>query len=119
MLTIVQFTLAADASDPNIGTDYGATFATFASLVAATPVVTEFIKKILGGNLPSWLNQLISWVVGVGLTMLAWGFNLGFLSDTSWQMALLYGFGASLCANGVFDTALVQWLISVIGKKKS
>ena len=41
----------------------------------------------------------------------------GFVSDVQWYIALLYGFGASLVANGIADTGLVQWLIGLIVKK--
>ena len=40
------------------------------------------------------------------------------MSDVSWDIALLYGFGASLVANGVADTGLVQWVIGLFRKKR-
>ena len=33
--------------------------------------------------------------------MLLWWLDAGFVSDVSWDIALLYGFGASLVANGL------------------
>lgn len=44
--------------------------------------------------------------------------DAGFVSDVSWDIALLYGFGASLVANGVADTGLVQWVIGLFRKKR-
>ena len=49
--------------------------------------------------------------------MLLWWLDAGFVSDVQWYIALLYGFGASLVANGIADTGLVQWLIGLIVKK--
>ena len=47
-----------------------------------------------------------------------WWLDAGFVSDVSWDIALLYGFGASLVANGVADTGLVQWVIGLFRKKR-
>ena len=50
--------------------------------------------------------------------MLLWWLDAGIVSDVSWDIALLYGFGASLVANGVADTRLVQWVIGLFRKKR-
>ena len=94
--------------------DYVEAFETLAALVAATPVITQAVKKIINKDLPSWANQLISWVIGILLTMFGWFFNLGFLEPMTWWAALIVGFGVSLAANGVFDTGFVKWLLELI-----
>lgn len=100
-------------------TDFTAFFATFAALVAAIPVVTEFLKNILGktSETPNAIVQVLSWVVGILLAMFGWWFKLGFLQGIEWYYALLYGFGASLAANGVADTKIIQWIFSLFVKK--
>ena len=64
-----------------------------------------------------WVAQLVSWVVGIVCTMLLWWLDAGFVSDVSWYIALLYGLGASLVANGIADTGLVQWVIGLVQRK--
>lgn len=99
--------------------DFVSIFTTLASLVAGIPVVTQAIKKIIGKELPGWTNQLISWLVGIGVTMFGWFFDLGCLVDASWWQALIIGFGVSLAANGVFDINFVKWILELVfGKIK-
>jgi len=99
--------------------NYAEAFATFAALVGVIPIVTEFLKRILGANstTPNALIQTLSWVVGIVLTMFGWWFQLGFLQGIEWYSALLWGFGASLAANGVADTKIIQWIFSLFVKK--
>lgn len=94
-------------------------FTTFVALVAAIPVVVEFLKNLFGKTkeTPDWLVQLLSWVTGLIMTIFGWYFNLGFLSEVTWYWALVYGFGASLAANGVADTQIIQWIFSLFRKK--
>jgi len=97
-------------------TDFNSIFASISALVAAIPVVVEIIKKLIP-SMPSWAIQLISWIVGIGITMFGWWMHLGFLDNLPWYLALAYGFGVSLAANGIADTGLVQWIVGMFGKK--
>ena len=94
--------------------DYGAVFETFAALAAVIPFVTEFIKKLVPGA-SSFVNQFISWMTGIAITALVWVLGIGFLKGMEWYVMLLYGLGASLVANGIFDTGLVSWIIGLFG----
>lgn len=94
-------------------------FETFAAIVALIPVITEGIKSLIKKELPSWINQLLSWIVGLTISFFGWFFNLGILSDLTWWQSLVIGIGASLAANGVFDINLVKQLLQLIfGKFK-
>lgn len=93
--------------------NYVEAFATLAALVAATPVVTQAIRKLLKIEGGVWA-QVLSWVVGLVLCMFGWVFDLGFLADITWWQALIYGIAASLAANGVFDIPFVQWILDLI-----
>lgn len=55
--------------------DYAANFTTFAGVVGVTAVVTEFIKKLFKVEPSEWVQRIISWVIGIGLGMFAWGGN--------------------------------------------
>lgn len=94
-------------------------FTTFVALVAAIPVVVEFLKNIFGKTkvTPNWLVQVFSWGTGIVMTMFGWFLHLGFLDGLTWYWALAYGFGASLAANGVADTQIIQWVFSLFRKK--
>jgi hypothetical protein len=90
-------------------------FATFAALTAVIPLATEFLKRILfKDGAGGFAVQLLSWITGIVLTLFGWWLGLGFLSDMSLWMALLYGLGASLAANGVFDTDIITALFDLL-----
>lgn len=97
-------------------TDYDAMIGTFAGFAAGVVVLTEGLKGLFP-NMKGWVTQIVSWCVGIAGAMLLWWLDAGFVSDVQWYIALLYGFGASLVANGIADTGLVQWLIGLIVKK--
>ena len=103
---------------PEETVDYAANFATFAGVVGVTAVVTEFIKKLFKVEPSEWVQRIISWVIGIGLGMFAWGFNFGMFEGLDWWQALLWGFGAGLASNGVFDSGLIEWLFGLFTKKK-
>lgn len=117
LFSFVATTFAAVTGDVGGSIDYGAVFATFASLVAAIPFATEALKGLFRITSPV-VNQVISWLVGIALAMLAWWLGIGFLEGVLWWVALIYGLAASLAANGVFDTGLIEWLIGLIIKRK-
>ena len=108
MLGTVSAVMAQGADVP--ATDYDAMIGTFAGFVGGVVVLTEGLKGLFP-NMKGWVTQLVSW-------MLLWWLDAGFVSDVSWDIALLYGFGASLVANGVADTGLVQWVIGLFRKKR-
>lgn len=117
LFSFVSVTFAAVTGDAGGSVDYGSIFATFASLVAAIPFVTEALKGLLRITSPV-VSQIVSWLVGVLLAMFAWWLGLGFLDGAVWWVALIYGLAASLAANGVFDTGLIEWLVGLIIKRK-
>lgn len=124
LLTLTFFVLLhclhfAQGELPEETVDYAANFATFAGVVGVTTVVTEFIKKLFKTEPSEWVQRIISWVIGIGLGMFAWGFHLGMFEGLDWWQALLWGFGAGLASNGFWDTGLVEWLFGLFTKKKT
>ena len=63
------------------------------------------------------VTQIVSWVVGIGITMFGWWQHLGFLDGIEWYIALLYGLGSGLAANGIADTGLIEWVIGLFRRK--
>jgi hypothetical protein len=97
-------------------------FETFFALAAFIPIAFQFLRKLLLPNAGGIGVQILSWVIGLAITMGGWFLKLGFLDGLSVWMALLYGAGACLAANGIFDTGLItaifNALFGLFGSKK-
>lgn len=106
----------AQTGDVSTSMDYDSMIATFAGFAGCVVLLTEGIKALLP-KMEGLVTQIISWTVGLAAVMLLWWLDAGFVADVEWYIALLYGLGASLVANGIADTGLVQWLIGLIAKK--
>ena len=119
-LVCVPVVYAQDVGDSVESAGVG--FETFAALVALTAMIIPFVVEVfkLIPNLPSIVKQIISWLVGVIAAFVGWKLNLGFLSELQLWVALIYGLGAGLIANGVFDTGIVTYILGIfgIGKKE-
>lgn len=98
--------------------DYDAVFLSLASLVAAIPFAVDVIKGFFPSLKGVW-TQVVSWLVAVGLCMFGWWQHLGIFDGIEWYIALLYGLGSGLAANGIADIGLVQWVIGLFSKKKA
>lgn len=92
-------------------------FETFAAVVALIPVVTEGIKSLIKKELPSWANQLISWIVALLIALFGQFFNLGVFADVNWWQSLIIGIFAGLASNGIWDINIVQQLLKLIFEK--
>lgn len=106
----------ARTGDVPTDTDYDGMIATFAGFAGCVVLLTEGIKALFP-KMEGLLTQAVSWAVGLVAAMLLWWLDAGFVAEVEWYVALLYGLGASLVANGIADTGLVQWLIGLIAKK--
>lgn len=109
--------LAASAQTGGTETpDYDGMIATFAGFSGCVVLLTEGLKRLFP-KMEGLATQIVSWCVGVAAAMALWWLDAGFVADTAWWVALLYGLGASLVANGIADTGLVQWLVGLVSKK--
>lgn len=106
MAFAVYLPVMAESTVTDPSTDYDAVFVSLAAIVAVIPVVVEGIKALFP-KMPSWTLQVLSWVIGIAICMFGWWQSLGFLSGLDWYIALLYGLGSGLAANGIADTGLV------------
>ena len=92
-------------------------FETFFSLVAFIPVAVQLLRKVFMPYAKGLEVQIFSWAVGILITIAGRLLNLGFLAELSIWTAMLYGVGASLAANGVFDTGIITAIFGLFGKK--
>ena len=118
MLLPATLLFAQDGSEEIPGS-FDTVFTTFVALVASIPVVVEFLKNLFGKTkaTPDWAVQVFSWGTGIIMTMFGWFLHLGFLDGLTWYWALIYGFGASLAANGVADTKIIEWIFALFRRK--
>ena len=110
MAFAVCLPIVAQETGTEPGTDYDAVFASLAAIVAMIPVIVEGIKALFP-KMPSWLSQVLSWVIGIAVCMFCWWQDLGFLSGLDWYIALLYGLGSGLGANGIADTGFMAYRV--------
>lgn len=102
---------------PIEGLDINAMFASLAGVAAGSVIVSalliQWFKVTIG-----WLKQVISWLVPVVVLVVGNLLNFGFMAEFSWLMTFVYGVGAGLVSNGIFDIAIVQALLVALGLKK-
>jgi len=95
--------------------DYLAYFTTITGLIALIDTVTEFVKVKL--KIPNTYIQYVSWLIGILLAVGGQLLDLGMFETMVWWQSIIAGFGAALASNGVFDTGLVDWIISLFKPK--
>jgi len=88
---------------------------TFLATVPTIVIVFQFVKNTFG--LADGAAQVASWVTGFVIASLAHLAGWGVWAEFSfpWQL-LVWSFGASLAANGVFDTGLMKAILKAIDK---
>ena len=116
MLGFVSVAFAQDGVTPEA--DYDAMIATFAGFAGGVVLLVEGIKKLFP-KMSGICTELVSWLTGIAAAMLLWWLDAGFVADVEWYIALLYGLGSSLVANGIADTGFIQWLIGLFARKAS
>lgn len=93
-------------------------FLTFSALTTGVVFIIEAIKKV-APSMSGFVTQIVSWLTGIVICFFGWFFGLGFLNGLPWYIVLAYGIGISLASNGIADTGLIQWLISLFTRKKT
>ena len=108
---------AQDVEPPADWGDVINNFSTWFGTLAGIAALTVFVGGFLNGLLKVTKNvvkQLVAWLVAILLAVVANLVNFGFLAEATWIMTVIYGFGAGLVANGIFDVAIVKALIVAI-----
>lgn len=119
VIVLAQEVTAVETDQGSV-TGLGDIYLTFSALAVGTVTITEFLKKLLGKvkSTPDWAILALSWGTGLLLTMAGFFLKLGFLADVGAVQALIYGLAASLAANGLADTKILQAIIDKLFQTK-
>lgn len=60
----------------------------------------------------AWLKQLISWVIGAGLSVAAWALNLMVFGAPVWLSVTCLAVVVGLASNGVYDIPTIKNFIN-------
>lgn len=84
-------------------------------LVTATTFLAGLINQGLGKiwTIPGWAKQLVSWVVGAGLSVAAWGLKVITFGNPVWLGVIALAVVVGLASNGIYDIeAIKKWINS-------
>lgn len=90
--------------------NFSSWFGLFAGLAALGTFVSGFFNGLLKVT-NGFVRQLIAWAVCILLALLGNLVNLGFLAESGWLITVIYGLGAGLAANGIFDVPVIHAFI--------
>ncbi len=117
--------IAQEITGPDGWIDFVVRFDVFAGSLAGLAAVSVWLTGIINGlfkEAKSWIKQLVSWAVPTVFALLVtYVLKMGFLIDKSIWEVLVFGLGAGLVSNGIFDIGFVKvavnWLVGKIFKK--
>ena len=90
------------------------TITTFLAGLFNQGVVEKFVPEKHRG----WLKQLVSWVIGAGLSVGAWGLKVISFGEPVWVEVIALCVVVGLSSNGVYDIKFMKNWISKWFKKK-
>lgn len=124
LLLIPVIGLIAQAIDPPTDVvDLVVNFNTFVGSLAGYAAVAMFLTGLINGwskITQSWIKQVVSWVVPVVLVIVvSLVLKAGFLGGESFVKVVIFGLGAGLVSNGIFDigfvNTMVNWVVEKVG----
>lgn len=111
---LIPVALLAQGAAPGPPGEYGEIFLSITALAGAIPFITEFLKSQF--NITNSLTiQIVSGIVGIGLSFAGYWFQLGMFVGIGIWGTILIGIGAALISNGVFDTGLITFILKLLG----
>jgi hypothetical protein len=98
-------------------------FDVFIASLAGYAAVAIFLTGLINGwskITKSWMKQVISWIVPVILVVVvSFLLKAGFLAGENFIKVLIFGVGAGLVSNGIFDISFVNtfigWVVEKVG----
>lgn len=95
------------------GIDINTVFASLAGVAAGSVFISALLIKWLKVE-KGWVKQLVSWIAPVALFVVGNLLNIGFMAEFTWLMTVVYGLGAGLVSNGIFDIELVKAILAAL-----
>lgn len=86
---------------------------TLGGFAAAIVVVAELVNRAIKAS--GFGAQLVAWVLGIGIAVLADVLNLGMFVPLSTLESGAVGLAAGFVANGIFDVPFIQTILEKIG----
>lgn len=93
--------------------DLNTVFASLAGVAAGSVFISALLIKWLKVT-KAWVKQLVSWIAPLVIFVVGNLLNFGFMAEFTWLMTVVYGLGAGLVSNGIFDIALVQAILAAL-----
>lgn len=90
-------------------------------LAALTTTLSGLLNQGLGKlwTIPGWAKQLISWVLGIGVTLAAWGVKFVTFGNPVWLGIIALSVVVGLSSNGIYDIPFIRsWVDSWFKGKK-
>lgn len=115
--------IAQVVAPPTDVVDLVVNFNTFVGSLAGYAAVSIFLTGLINGwskITKSWMKQVVSWVVpAVLVIVVSLVLKAGFLAGESILKIVIYGLGAGLVSNGIFDigfvNTIVNWVVEKVG----
>jgi len=117
LVLLIVPVFSQDVEPPTDWVDLLAQMPTWFGTLAGFGAVTVFLGSVvttLFKLTKPWTKQVASWFVAVILCVVGNLVNFGLLADASWLQTLVYGIGAGLIANGIFDFTIVQLILQYL-----
>ena len=123
-LVIPIVAMIAQVVDPPTNVvDLVTDFNVFVGSLAGYAAFSVFVTGLINGWVKitkSWLKQVVSWLVPIILTVgVTFVLKTGFLEGEPILKVIIYGFGAGLVSNGLFDISFVNtavaWIVNALG----
>lgn len=87
-------------------------------LVSLTTALAGLINQGCKVKQP-WLKQLISWIIGVGLSVGAWALKLITFGNPMWLGIVCLAIVVGLSSNGIYDIPTIKnWINTWFNKSK-
>ena len=124
-MLVLSLPILAQVQPPENAVDVITNIDLYIGSLLGLAFLSTWIVGIVNGWLKvnqAWIRQAISWAVPIVLAVvLGFLLKLGFLAGEAWYITILYGLGAGLVSNGIFDIGFVKtavlWLEQLINSK--
>jgi len=114
--------IAQDVVPPDSIIDVFLNFNTWIGTLAGVAALSVFLTELVNSKVisasPVWLKRVVSWVVPSILIVIGNLANLGFMAELTWLQTAVFGVGAGLVSNGIFDIEIVQQILIALKLKK-